>query len=240
MIKRSAAKGFTLAEIAVVLVIIGLLLGGLFVPLTAQIDSRNVNDTQKTMSDIRDALLGFASANGRLPCPASATSNGVESPTSGTGLCTNANDGFVPAVTLGVGPSNSSGYVIDAWGNPIHYAVTTSNSNAFTVPYVASPAAGIKGIGMSALAPDIQVCADAACATPLTNATPGAVALIFSTGKEGITAGRAADENENLDGDTRFVSHEQNTASGSEFDDIVIWISPGTLYNRMITAGQLP
>lgn len=243
------SRGFTLAELAVVLVIVGLLLGGLMIPLSAQNDIRYVNDTKKTLNDINDALLGYAAANGRLPCPASATSNGFESPLGG-GNCNiptanNANTGFVPAVTLGIGPTDSNGFAIDAWGNPIHYAVTTANTNAFTT------AAGIKGLvngagtlfGMAVAAPDLQVCSGAACTTPLTNGAPnGAAAVIFSTGKGGATAGRSPDEIQNLlvTVPNRYVSHEMSTATGNEFDDIVIWISPNTLYNRMITAGQLP
>ena len=68
---------------AMVLMIVGLLLGGMLVPLSAQMDQRNVSDTQKTLSDIKEALIGYAIANGRFPCPASSTSNGVESFVSG-------------------------------------------------------------------------------------------------------------------------------------------------------------
>ncbi|MCF8184500.1 MAG: hypothetical protein K9J43_05940, partial [Polynucleobacter sp.] len=47
-----------------------------------------------------DALLGYAAINGRLPCPATAASNGAESPIGG-GVCTNPYNGFLPAATLG-------------------------------------------------------------------------------------------------------------------------------------------
>jgi prepilin-type N-terminal cleavage/methylation domain-containing protein len=239
-------NGFTLAEMAIVLVIVGLLLGGLIVPLSAQNDLRYVNETQKTLNDIRDALIGYAAANGRLPCPASATTNGIESPAGG-GNCNvptanNAYTGFVPSVTLGIGPTDSQGYAIDAWGNRIHYAITTANGNTFTTTN------GMKTATLPVLAPDLRVCADAACVTPLTNAAPGgAVVVIYSTGKNAGTGGIGADEaqNPNQNGgsaDTTFVTHPPtpSTAPGGEFDDIVIWLSPGILYNRMIAAGQLP
>ena len=54
--KRSSCCGFTLTELAVVLMIVALLIGGMLVPLSAQNDIRNVNETQKTLNDIRDAL----------------------------------------------------------------------------------------------------------------------------------------------------------------------------------------
>jgi prepilin-type N-terminal cleavage/methylation domain-containing protein len=39
--------GFTLVEMAIVLVIVGLLLGGLLMPLSAQIEQRRIGETQK-------------------------------------------------------------------------------------------------------------------------------------------------------------------------------------------------
>ena len=63
-------RGFTLIEMAIVLMIVGLLLGGMLVPLSAQMDQRNISDTQKSLSEIKEALIGYAMANGRLPCPA--------------------------------------------------------------------------------------------------------------------------------------------------------------------------
>ena len=80
--------GFTLAEMAIVLFIVVLLLGGLLVPLSAQIESHNIQATRDTLSEINEALLGFAAAQGRLPCPAQDGATGVESPLGG-GTCTN-------------------------------------------------------------------------------------------------------------------------------------------------------
>ena len=92
-------SGFTLIELAIVLFVVALLLGGMLLPLAGQQDIRNFGDTQKILIESRDALLGFAMANDRLPCPASAASNGVESPAGG-GACTNPYDGcWTPAST---------------------------------------------------------------------------------------------------------------------------------------------
>lgn len=67
--KLPFARGFILMELTVVLVIVALLLGGLLIPLSAQRDGEAIRGTEKYLADIRDALLGFAVANGRLPCP---------------------------------------------------------------------------------------------------------------------------------------------------------------------------
>jgi hypothetical protein len=100
------------------------------------------------------------------------------------------------------------------------------------------------------------VCTAAGCppGTQLTGAAPdGAVAVVISLGKNGLGAINAitgtanpaptsADENENLNGPSTFVSRTLR-ATGSaagEFDDIVIWLSKNTLFNRMVSAGKLP
>jgi prepilin-type N-terminal cleavage/methylation domain-containing protein len=60
-------KGFTLIEIAIVLVILGLLLGlgtTMIGPLTKRI---KLNETRETCKFSREALLGYAAKNGYLP-----------------------------------------------------------------------------------------------------------------------------------------------------------------------------
>lgn len=246
MPKALCQSGFTLTELAVVLMIVALLIGGMLVPLSAQNDIRNVNETQKTLNDIRDALLGYAVANDRLPCPATAGSNGLADPLTAAVCNASFNGGFVPAATLGVTPTDASGFAIDAWGNRIRYAVTTASGNAFSN-------AGIRGYYLANIntlpASDLRVCASATpisggkCANPeITNVlTNTAVAVIFSVGKNGGDAG-GADEAINLGANPIFVFHTPTPSSSTngEFDDIVNWISPNIVFNRMVAAGKLP
>ena len=155
--RGGVSKGFSLIELAVVMFIIALLLGGIVVPLATQIESRNYDQTQRILDQAREALIGYAAANGRFPCPASPNTTGAEHfatfPTVGTatnGICnplvalaTDVYSGFLPAVTLGFTPVDANGYAVDAWGlaqNRIRYAVsrtilhngTTTVSNPFT------------------------------------------------------------------------------------------------------------
>ena len=266
-------RGFTLVELAIVMFIVALLLGGMLLPLSAQQDVRSQGETQKQLAEAREALLGFAIAKGRLPCPASATSNGQESfcdSASGAcvvtppfqyqphGRCSNPHDGFLPAATLGIAPVDTQGFAVDAWsGNPINrirYAVTTAststgnpitdNTNAFTK--------GMKTVIMTELAPDLKVCntgtgmvspgtASADCAANASLASD-AVAVVYSLGKNAGTGGTGADENHNpnpqstIATDRAFVSAQP----GQNFDDQMIWLSKNILFNRMVSAGQLP
>lgn len=54
------ADGFSLIELAIVLVIVTILIGGLAVPLSAQIEARRIAETRKIMEEAREALMGYA------------------------------------------------------------------------------------------------------------------------------------------------------------------------------------
>ena len=68
-------RGFTLVEMAIVLVVVGLLVSAFLTPLRMQIELRNNSETQASLLEIRDALIGYAlshnALDGRpfLPCP---------------------------------------------------------------------------------------------------------------------------------------------------------------------------
>lgn len=149
----SRGAGFTLMELAVVFTIVALLLGSLMYTLSAQVESRNIDDTRRRLEQAREMLLAYAIANGRLPCPArysssASHSGGLESfctaaATSTTstcsgsetttvqahGTCSNHYDGFLPAASIGYAPIDESGFALDAWGNRIRYAVARMNNN---------------------------------------------------------------------------------------------------------------
>lgn len=226
--------GFTLVEMAVVLVIMGLLIAGLLVPLSAQIDQRSYTQTQRSLEDIKQVLIGYVIINGRLPCPASSTSDGIEDPVGG-GACNHAYDGFIPAATLGITPTDANGYAVDGWGsgtfNRIRYAVTTVNSNAFTT-----------AVNSLTLSPNLHVCASGAgitaatCAATVPTLTSTAVAVIFSLGKNAANGGVSTDEAPNVDNNITFVNREITTT----FDDQMTWISYPILANSLVNVGKLP
>jgi len=223
---RNLRNGFTLLEMSIVLVIISLLVGGLLAPLSAQKEQAWRTDNAALMEQAREALIGFALVNGRLPCPDTSTPpNGVENGVC-SGLNTFPNPGTLPWVTLGLDTG------LDPWGNAIGYMVNGAFSNPVltaTNPFPLTTA----GLGAGILR---------VSATPASCGVPGTVAenvpaILWSGSKNDY---RSNDENENTNDDRCFVNKDYNTIVGNEFDDQVLWLSPNILFGSMIKAGVLP
>ena len=241
------ARGFSLVEMAVVLVIVALLIGGMLLPMSAQDDMRRTAETRATLANVQEALLGFAVVNGRLPCPAVTSAVGIEAPVGGGNCATN--EGFIPGVSLGIAPLDAQGYVLDAWGERIRYAVTSVSTsiapcqaNGSPVMQIFTKSECMRAVTLPNLSPNLQVCS-AGCTQYLTTQAP---AIFYSTGKNFGIGGTSADERENPNRNTgagnpdpqagRFISRDPS----ADFDDIVVWLSPNILYNRLISAGRLP
>ena len=240
--------GFTVIELAVVLVVIALLLGSILVPLQTQVEQRQIGDTQKTLEEIREALVGFAVANSYLPCP-DTSGDGASDPAT-PGVCPNV-EGFVPWATLGV----SRG---DAWGNRFRYRVAPEFTNT---PLSGTCATGDGRLGLCDSG-NINVATRTLTKT-IQTLSSNVVAVIVSHGKNGYGAtsvdgtARApvpapnTDEAINVDSNNTFGYRTATSVSlpcsdtvvgqpYCEFDDIVVWLSSYTLFNRMVAAGKLP
>lgn len=225
------SAGFTLLEMAIVLVIIGVLLGGLLMPLSAQVETSRINETRKALDEINQALIGFAVTNGYLPCPAVSSSNGAEDRTGAT--CTGAKRlGFLPWATLGVSQ-------VDAWGRLYRYSVTSTFTDSGTKFTLASA-------GDITVKNDNSV-ANIATAIPvlvMSHGVNGYYATVAGGGAP-IADGSATNTDEDTNGSdtTTFVSKgitRSTAAVGGDYDDIVVWISPNILFNRMVAAQKLP
>jgi prepilin-type N-terminal cleavage/methylation domain-containing protein len=223
------AAGFTLVEIAVALAIIALLLGMLVVPLGTQMDMQRAADTQRQLDVIREALIGFAVANGRLPCPATPT---VATTAAGAG--TENKPGANCGITNGVVPWATLGtQETDPWGHRYTYTVTQEFAN---------DAAG-GGLSTFLLTDSGGITVRSAIGgITIGSAIP---AIVVSHGKNGLGAyttagtqltGAAGDELENANADVNFVSR----TNAPDFDDLVTWVSPFVLKGRMVAASRLP
>lgn len=257
-------QGFTLLELAIVILVLGLVLAGGIVPLQTQIEARDRSLTFDRLALIRDALLGFAAANGRLPCPDQG-GDGRADPAFDPALPASANcsaqTGFLPWSELGVDG-------LDAWGNRYGYRV---GAPRFTRPETDGLCNG-NSTGEFDLCARGQISIRGRGDNPQTTGqvegktdlvlADDVPALIWSAGHNGSGAsgadGRArpaplgADELDNTDGDDSF--HFRTPTRGEagcsdsateaqalcEFDDLAVWLPLGLLQERMITAQRLP
>ena len=62
-------RGFTLIELAMVLFILALILGGVLAPLSTKLELDERTKTAKLLDEARSSLIGYAVVNGHLPCP---------------------------------------------------------------------------------------------------------------------------------------------------------------------------
>lgn len=262
------ARGFSLIEMAVVMAIFALLLGSVLLPLSGQQEAHKRRETERALGVAREALLGFAVINGRLPCPAAPTQpagSGGACPdggaaavagceaTTGTGssLACAAAEGVLPWATLGLPQT-------DAWGRRYGYRVATLFARGidpaqaeFGGPacplnpadhHTYNPALG-DGPRQAAFAictpGDIAVLA-AAGGTSLAANVP---AVIVSHGRNG--AGAYTEEGSRIapaaSGDeAENADGNASFVSSAAIDDLVLWLPASLLVSRMMSAGKLP
>jgi prepilin-type N-terminal cleavage/methylation domain-containing protein len=261
-------RGFTLVEIAIVVLVLGLLLASFLGPLSVRIEQLEIRKTSDQMDEIKEALYGYAMANGALPCPDRLVGAGAGDGIADAPCPAGPEEGFLPFVTLGVAAG-------DAWGLRFRYRVTPE----FTIPdddHLCLP-------DQNPLTPAYNYAPD----QKLDLCDPGDIiietrryddrnppdeasdvpAVILSHGKNGYGATRTdgsnvpppdlwsatnADEETNTDGgNRRFVNRhysaetincDDNDASQPycAFDDIVVWLSANVLKYRLVQAGRLP
>ncbi len=141
LLKKDKQSGFSMIELSVVLIVIGLIGIGSLVYSASSIESNRISETKDKMSHIFDVMALYAREYSQMPCPAGpdllTTDNnfgiGV-----GTGVtfsspttCTEADSseitggarhlvgGSVPVRTLQISPT----YILDAWGRRFSYIV---------------------------------------------------------------------------------------------------------------------
>jgi prepilin-type N-terminal cleavage/methylation domain-containing protein len=222
-------RGFTLVEIAIVVVIASLLLTMGLSWFVAFAKSQTFGAARKGEQTIKEALISYVSRNNRLPCPAVPTlpsthaDAGKEAdPTQDckdTIALGASRMGVVPWKALQLLPDSAD----DPWYRRYTYVVTLTatkpNSN---------PALQIRG-SMS-----------------MANATMRPVATIVSHGPNGagayLPSGTRMDapaagslEEENINADETFLAREEAT----DYDDFVLPLSADDILNPLIERGEI-
>lgn len=117
---KLASSGFTLVEIAIVLTIIGVLLGSGVMALTSMLNDIRYRTTRDRMNQVANALALYAQQNLFIPCPAQPPDDDGLTTGESLATCTGADSqGIVPYRDLGLNVEQ----VQDSYGNFLTYAV---------------------------------------------------------------------------------------------------------------------
>jgi prepilin-type N-terminal cleavage/methylation domain-containing protein len=255
------SRGFTLIELAIVLVIVTILIGGLAVPLSTQIQARRIGETRADMRAIHDALIGYAMSHTAmvdldgdgtaetvrhfLPCPddGSGPQVGEEGARNSTTRQCGSTRGALPWRTLGVEDA-------DPWGQRYTYAVTPEfaddNDGFISTPTpTASPPTnatdGTLRVHTSSTCSGAGV-ANKVAVVIVSHGPNGRGAQNRNGGTPLAANAVPGDEGRNLseavavagcNKDIDFVSH----APDEDFDDLVTWLSPSLLFSRVCPGG---
>lgn len=253
--KSSALKesGFTLVELAVVMVIVGIVLTMGLKMVNSTLDNASFSESKAKQERIKLALLSYLRTNGKLPCPDNSGDTVVATGVAAPSCNSLAADGYgiVPWQTLGMSRDD----VIDGWGNYFSFRVAngngvaknwTSNGSALTdmtINELKNPSAAIT----------IQEL-DSSAST-LVNTTSTAVVVLISHGRNGfgaktvktaarmpVTDAGAGEVTNATVGSATFVLRPVNDAPAAvngPYDDLVTYMQPRDLLQPMIIEGTL-
>lgn len=219
----SAGKhGFTLIEMAIVLVVLSLTASLLVTPLAMRAEASRRHAAEGMLDGITEALIGFALVHGRLPCPSiepdpASPAYGLEQ---GPPCPLNV-PGYLPWRTLGL-PAH------DPWGNP-----RTGASQPWAGHWRYRPDKNFAEgtISLSTLPSGLIQIRDHD-GNPISTADSRVVAVVFSTGP-----------NQRADGLNTAYSPALPLFEAGEptpaFDDLLRWIGHPLLIAHLARGGRM-
>lgn len=242
--EEKSAGGFTLAEMAIVVLLAGILLTFGVGVVQSQLENSAITVTKKRQEAIRDALVGYLGKYHRLPCPDSPIAppapnmsfDGVEDravalpgtpPVPNPATQCVRTFGTLPYITLGL----SREMALDGWNNFYGYQISNAPYN-WTIS--SNFNAGSQGGIVVRERPGIA----------LVDFPTNAAAVLVSYGRNGSGAyttkgtrntlpiATDVDQLENTNGNTIYVRREftdSTTAAGGTFDDLVLSLLPADL-----------
>jgi prepilin-type N-terminal cleavage/methylation domain-containing protein len=204
---RTDQRGFTLLEIAVVMVIIGLLAGGGVSLMRVLTERKARNEALTYLKDTQTSLIAFAERTGRLPY-ADSDGDGLEN----AGVAS----GTLPYRTLLTAPT-------DAYQRPLRYALNP-NLGANRTAACSALRTGLSG------APQVVDADGASAAFPV-----GAILVSAGpmdadgdgNGFDDVTTG--THHGDNTDGTPNYLRHPPVTG----FDDLAVYLGGNELYSRL-------
>jgi len=216
--------GFSLLELAIVLLVVSLLASGMLMPLKTQLENQQIRSTKTTLQRLSEVIIGYTLSQGHLPCPDS-NDDGQQNRLANS-RC-QQNSGSLPWRDLGIEGR-------DAWGTMIRFAV--SPDYADQIDGAAGCATVTSGLSFSLCSQaQILVSRNLDGSDQLAEEVPF---LLLSLGMpRGFNSNLEA---ENLDGDLNFIQRDHSLLAGAEFNDLLLWVPDSLLKYKMITANRLP
>jgi prepilin-type N-terminal cleavage/methylation domain-containing protein len=121
---KKTSLGYTLIEMAIVLAIIGILVGTFLKYMNTYQDAKAIRVTQERQQKIANALSDYASSYGRLPCP-SVPGMVPEGKSRAACLTVTSRAGTVPYLELGLTEQDAT----DGYDSLMTYAVSNAAAN---------------------------------------------------------------------------------------------------------------
>jgi prepilin-type N-terminal cleavage/methylation domain-containing protein len=246
-------RGFSLVELAVVVLIVGIIMTMGIGAWTANLENQALAATAQRQSAVKEALSGYLRRNGRLPCPDNdlLAPDGIENRATLNDPTTACSQrfGLLPYVTLGL----SRDAVRDGWGNFFSYHVSnTANTIAASGNWSANSdwttSANFRSGNTGTLTVNDR---NGATVTPIATSV---VAVIVSHGRNGFggyTIGgtrnalpAGADELENTNGNADMIYYRRESttddaATGGAFDDQVMFLTANDLLEPLFRDGTM-
>lgn len=249
--------GFSLVEMAIVILIAGIMMGAGLSLLAVKQTAAQADVTRKNQETIKQALINYLGQKKRLPCPTTVANGGIAAPLP---PCTSYS-GIVPYYALGL----DRAVALDGWENFITYVVSANPittpplspyTTAWLYSYNASSSASPNTNNASlAFWPSISTGGITVTDGTNTIASPsnatGAAVVLISYGKNGYGAFNI--KGQNAPPPTANVDEVKNAAPDSTglaitvvkrdaseiFDDILMIVSTNDLTGPLITNGTL-
>lgn len=198
-------KGFTLIEVAIVMLILGLLVGLGAELLPMLVKQNRLKDSRMLVREARTAVVGYALATGRLPY-ASSTVNGSQT--------TGRLSGYLPWATLGIQGR-------DPYMTTLFYAVDSHLASTTSVPQFKQRIGDLIG---GTLTPDL-----------FCDGTNIRAAFVVLSAGENLRADPPNDDNDNriVDIHDNNLFASPTSALTATYDDILETVSLTYLYGLM-------
>lgn len=252
MVPIRKSSGFSLVEMAIVLVITGLILGTVIGAMNVQVTGQRIKETQERQRVIKDALINYIRQNSKLPCPALITladdhaSAGIPNCTSGTNsidvpAVDSAFYGAIPWKELGLSPEA----VKDAYGRRFTYIVTyaatlsTLNISGLTGNLLLYPTATDATANTNRLNPcngTLSVCDNLAVVAIISHGANGYGAY---SNQGSLLSDASASDNEKENSDHANLKLVDGDFNQQSFDDYVLWVKPSELLQPLTNSGAV-